>query len=109
MPEAGSVSVAMISRHSNAQAATLKQSDTGERGQPAHQQVLESRVASLWCGRLPLPVVPVAAAHGGSYVVADGQPRLSAGSLLQIACGTWAAHPGREPARIDGVAEYPRP
>jgi hypothetical protein len=65
-------------------AAPLKESDTGERGQPVHQLVLESRVASLWCRRLPLLVVPVAAAHGGGRVVADGQPGLRAIPQLQV-------------------------
>src|SRR6266516_1158889 len=58
--------------------ASLKERDTGERGQPVHQLVLESRVASLWCGRLPLPVVPIAAAHGCGHVVTDGEPCNSA-------------------------------
>src|SRR5438477_9537080 len=89
--------------------ATLRQSDTGERGQPVHQLVLESRVTSLWCGRLPLPVVPVAAAHGCGCVAADGQPCLRAVSLLQVVGCTSAAHLSRDPARIDGVAEYLRP
>src|SRR6516225_1785416 len=90
-----------ISRHSNAQTATLGQSHTGERRQAVHQLILESRVASLRCGRLPLPVVPVAAAHGGGRVIADGQPRLGAISLLQVAGRAGAAHFGRDPARID--------
>src|SRR6266702_3082025 len=89
-------------------AAPLKESDTGERGQPVHQLVLESRVTGLWCGRLPLPVVPVAA-HGGGRVVADGEPYLRAVSLLQVVGGPSAAHLGRNPARIDGVAEHFRP
>src|SRR5215469_16422270 len=89
--------------------AALKERDTGERGQPVHQPVLKSRVASLWRGRLPLPVVPVAAAHGCGCVVADGEPCLRAVSLLQVVCCTRAAHLGRDPARIDGVAEYVRP
>ena len=49
--------------------ATLKERDAGERGQPVHQLVLESRVTGLCCGRLSLPVVPVAAAHGCGGVI----------------------------------------
>jgi predicted ester cyclase len=52
--------------------ATLKERDTGECGQPVHQLVLEGRVTDLCCGRLSLPVVPVAAAHGCGAVVAEG-------------------------------------
>ena len=52
------------------------ESDAGERGQPVHQLVLESRVASLWCRRVPLPVIPVAATHARGCVVADGEPCL---------------------------------
>src|SRR5690348_895811 len=89
--------------------ATLKERDTGERGQPVHQLVLESRVAGLWCGRLSLPVVPVAAAHGCGGVVADGEPCLREMAHLQIAGCCGAAHFGGNPARIDGVAEYFRP
>ena len=80
--------------------------DAGERGQPVHQLVLESRVAGLWCGRLSLPVVPVAAAHGRGGVVADGESCLREIAHLQIAGCRGAAHLGRDPARIDGVAEY---
>ena len=32
---------------------TLEERDTGERGQTAHQLVLESHVTGFWCGRLP--------------------------------------------------------
>jgi hypothetical protein len=60
----------------------------------------------LCCGRLSLPVAPVPAAHGGGCVVADGQPCLRAIAHLQIAGCRGAAHFGRDPARIDGVAEY---
>src|SRR5260370_3523272 len=56
--------------------ATLKERDTGERGQPVRQLVLESRVTGLWCGHLSLPVGAVAAAHRRGRVVADGQPCL---------------------------------
>src|SRR6185312_15228868 len=69
----------------------------------------ESRVTSLCCGRLPLPVVPVAAAHGGGGVIADGEPCLREIAHLQIAGCRGAAHLGRDLARIDGVAEYLRP
>src|SRR6185437_8874536 len=89
--------------------AALKERDAGERGQPVHQLVLESRVTSLCCGRLPLPVVPVAAAHGGGRVIADGEPCLREIAQLQIAGCRGAAHLGRDPARIDSVAEYLRP
>src|SRR5690242_6547429 len=54
----------------------LKERDAGERGQPVYQLVLESGVAGLCRGRLPLPVVPVAATHGGGWVGADGEPGL---------------------------------
>ena len=37
----------------------LKERDTGERGQSAHQLVLEGRVTGLRGGRLPLPVTRV--------------------------------------------------
>src|SRR5215468_6464131 len=89
--------------------AALQERDAGERGQPVHQLVLESRVAGLWCGRLPLPVVPVAAAHGRGCVVADGEPCLCEMTHLQIVGCCRAAHSGRDPARIDGIAEYARP
>src|SRR5690348_9317872 len=89
--------------------ATLQESETGERGQPVHQLVLESRVTGLWCGLLSLPVVPVAAAHGCGWVVADGEPCLREVSLFQVAGCRGAAHLGRHPARVDGVAEYVRP
>src|SRR6266550_5899790 len=89
--------------------AMLDERDAGERGQPVHQLVLEGRVAGLRRGHLPLPVVPVAAAHGGGRVVADGEPRLREVSHLQIVGGPGAAHPGRDPARIDGAADYLRP
>src|SRR5260370_470696 len=87
----------------------LKERDTGERGQPVHQLVLESRVTGSCGGRLSLPVVPVAAAHGCGGVIADGEPCLREIADLQIAGCRWAAHLGRDPARIDGVAEYLRP
>src|SRR5215831_13989093 len=89
--------------------AALQERDAGERGQPVHQLVLESRVAGLWRGRLPLPVVPVAAAHGCGCVVADGEPCLREITHLQIVGCRGATHFGRDPARIDGVAEYVRP
>ncbi len=89
--------------------AALKERDTGERGQPVHQLVLESRVTGFCCGRLPLPVVPVAAADGCGCVVADGEPGLREVSQLQVTGCCGAAHLGRDPARIDGVAEYVRP
>src|SRR6266702_1137735 len=65
--------------------ATLRERDAGERGQPVHQLVLESRVTGLCCGRLSLPVVPVAAAHGCGGVTADGEPCLGEIAHLQIA------------------------
>ncbi len=86
-----------------------KERDTGERGQPVHQLVLESRVTGFCCGRVPLPVIPVAAADGCGCVVADGEPGLRQGSQLQVTGCFGAAHLGRDPARIDGVAEYVRP
>src|SRR5258706_15539264 len=86
--------------------ATLKERDAGERGQPVHQLVLESWVTSLCCGRLSLPVVPVAAAHGCGGVIADGEPCLREIAHLQIAGCRGAAHLGRDPAPTDGVAEY---
>src|SRR5260370_4408636 len=89
--------------------AALKERDTGERGQPVHQLVLESRVTGFCCGRLPLPVVPVAAANGCGCVVADGEPGLREVSQLQVTGCCGAAHLGRDPARIGGVAEYLRP
>src|SRR4029077_922508 len=89
--------------------AGLGERDTGERGQAVHELVLESRITGLWCGLLPLPVVPVAAAHRCRCVVADGQPCLREVSHLQVVGRCGAAHLGRDPARIDGVAEYVRP
>src|SRR5258707_10673582 len=89
--------------------ATLKERDAGERGQPVHQLVLESRVTNSCGGRLSLPVVPVAAARGCGGVVADGEPCLGEIARLQIAGCRGAAHLGRDPARIDGVAAYLRP
>lgn len=64
--------------------STLKERETGERGQPVHQLIQESRVTGLWCGLPPLPVVPVAA-HGCGCVGADGEPCLGEIALLQIA------------------------
>src|ERR1700760_2352640 len=71
-----------------------------------HQLVLESRVTGLWCGCLLLPVVPVAAAYGRGCVVADGQPCLREVAHLQITGCRGTAHFGRDPARIDDVAQY---
>src|SRR5258706_5682194 len=85
--------------------AMLEERDAGERGQPVHQLVLEGRVAGFLCGRLPLPVIPVTAAHGGGCVVADGQPRLGEVAHLQVVGCSGAAHLGRDPPWIDGVAE----
>ena len=79
-------------------ARALKERDAGERGQPVHQLVLESRVPGLCCGDLSLPVVPVAAAHGGGCVAADGEPCLRAIAHLQVAGGGGAAS-GRGPIR----------
>src|SRR5580692_2637451 len=89
--------------------ATLKQRDTGERGQPVNQLVLESRVTGLCCGRLSLPVVPVAAARGCGGVIADREPCLGEIALLQVAGCCGAPHFGRDPARIDDITEYLRP
>src|SRR5258706_15853422 len=65
----------------------------------------KARVAGFLCGRLPLPVIPVTAAHGGGCVVADGQPRLGEVAHLQVVGCSGAAHLGRDPPWIDGVAE----
>src|SRR5712692_4730613 len=89
--------------------AALEERDTGERGQPVHQLVLESQITGLWRGRLSLPVVPVAAAHRCGCAVADGEPCLREIAHLQVVGCRGAAHLGRDPARIYGVAEYVRP
>src|SRR5258707_7272479 len=85
--------------------ATLKERDAGERGQPVHQLVLESRVTNSCGGRLSLPVVPVAAAHGCGGVIADGEPCLREIAHLQIAGWRGAGPPCPEPGPIDGGAE----
>src|SRR5215467_15972278 len=77
--------------------AALQERDAGERGQPVHQLVLESRVTGLWCGCLPLPVVPVATGHGGGCGVADGEPCLGEVAHLQVAGCVGSAHSGRDP------------
>ena len=61
-----------------------------------HQLILEGRVTGFLRGRSPLPVVPVAVAHGGGCVVADTQPCLgeeshpksSDGAAMKISVGT---------------------
>src|SRR5258707_6847436 len=87
----------------------LEELDTGERGQPVHQLVLEGWIAGLWRWRLPLLVVPVTAAHGGGRVVADREPRLGARARLEVTGCPGTAHFRRDPAGIDGVAENSRP
>src|SRR5262249_12574416 len=67
---------------------------------------LECRVTGFWRGSLSLPVVPVAAAHGGGGVGADGEPGLRAIAHLQIAGCGGAAHLWREPARVGGGGGY---
>jgi len=76
--------------------ATLKERDAGERGQPVHQLVLESRVTSLCCGRLSLPVVPVTAAHGCGGVIAGGEPCLREIALISPA----------QPGSLPGVMSF---
>src|SRR5215469_3267229 len=89
--------------------AMLEEREAGEGGQPFDQLVLECRVTGFWRRILSLPVVPVAAAHGCGRVVADGEPCLGEIAHFQIVGRRGAAHLGRDPARIDGVAEYVRP
>src|SRR5262249_52410187 len=90
-------------------AAALEERDAGERGQPVDQLVLESRVTGLWRRLLELPGVPVATAHRCGCVVPDGEPCPGGASLFQVASCPRAAHLGRDPARIDGVAKRVRP
>src|SRR5260221_55824 len=87
----------------------LEELDTGERGQPVHQLVLEGWIAGLWRWRLPLLVVPVTAAHGGGRVVADREPRLGARARLEVTGSPGTAHFRRDPAGIAGAAENSRP
>src|SRR5258706_13120755 len=87
----------------------LEELDTGEAGQPVRQLVLEGWIAGFWRWRLPLLVVPVTAAHGGGWVVADREPCLRARACLEVAGCPVAAHFGRDPAGIAGVAENSRP
>ena len=61
----------------------LEERDTGERGQPVYQLVLERRVAGLCCGYLSLPVVPVAAAHGCGAVLSRWDAVIRRGGLLR--------------------------
>src|SRR5258708_7253610 len=84
--------------------AMLEERDAGERGQPVHQLVLEGRVAGFLCGRLPLPVIPVTAAHGGGCVVADGQPLLGEVAHLQVVGCSGAAQSGQPRARVSASA-----
>ena len=67
-----------------------KERDAGKRGQAVHQLVLESWVASLCCGRLSLPALPAATAHGCDGDIADGEPCLREIAHLQIAGGRGA-------------------
>src|SRR6266567_9187876 len=87
----------------------LEEPDPGERGQPVHQHILEGRIEGFSRWRLPLLVVPVTAAHGGGWVVADREPCLRAGAHLEVIGCSWTAHFGPDPAGVDGVAENSRP
>src|SRR5258706_10632093 len=87
----------------------LEELDTGEAGQPVRQLVLEGWIAGFWRWRLPLLVVPVTAAHGGGWVVADREPCLRARAHLEVTGCPGTAHFGRGPAGIDRVAENSRP
>src|SRR6476620_8823261 len=78
----------------------------GEVGELVEQAVLEVGAAGRGGCRRGLAVMPDLAAAAGGRVVAGGEPGLGEVSLLEVAAGAGAAHPGRYPAGVDGVADH---
>lgn len=86
-----------------------KQANTSQLAKPLHQRILKPRITHLR-RRLPLlSMVPIPAVHLRGSVIARRQPRLREMPHLQIVGRAGAAHFGRHPAGIDGVAEDIRP
>src|SRR5688572_15033312 len=75
-------------------------------GELGHELILEVAVEHFCCGLLLFAVMPVAATHFCSRFVADSKPGLSEVTHLQIVGSRGAAHSGRHPAWIDGIAQY---
>lgn len=89
--------------------ALCEQPHPSQLRQPPHQRLLKPHIANLR-RRLPsLPVIPIPAADLRRALIARRQPRLREMPHLQIIGRAGAAHFGRHPAGIDGVAESIRP
>src|SRR5262245_35303316 len=91
-------------------------------GRPASEQRHAGQLSER-CGELVLKadircfsrrgvrsaMMPVSTANGGSGIVADGEPRLSEISHLEIVRRARTAHFRSDPPWIDGVAQNIRP
>jgi hypothetical protein len=55
-----------------------------------------------------LHVIEVLAGYRSGRVIAYRQPNLSAVRLVQIVCGSWAAHLGRHPTWLQNIGKHTR-
>ena len=81
----------------------------GQLGAGGEQLVLHHGAGRGRVDRTRTLVIEVLAGHGGRGIVADRQPGLGHRGLGHVVRGARAAHPGRHPAWLQGVAEHVGP
>jgi hypothetical protein len=82
-----------------------EQRNAGQCGEFGDKPLLKVRIGYLRSRNLRLAVIPIFAAYCGRAILTDRKPRLRQISHFEIVRRAAAAHFGRHPTRIDGVAQ----